>query len=173
MKKLTFLALALLLAVSCVLMLPTEAQAARVANGYCASGDALMWWLEDNGTLTICGTSPFANSMGNYRENEFPWQKLKQDITTLVIMDGALTVSDHAFSDCDNLTSVTFPKGLERIGASAFWGCSALTEIHIPAKVNRIGDKAFLPALPCRASMWTNPIPISATTATAFYTTRI
>ena len=78
------------------------------------------------------------------------------------------TIGDYAFSNCDNLTSITIPASVTSIGYnafyncdnlqkvdfgansqlqtidnSAFWGCTNLTSITIPASVTSIGDNAF------------------------------
>ena len=49
------------------------------------------------------------------------------------------------FSDCTNLTTVTFATNsqLKTIGGGAFASCTSLTSITIPASVTYIGDYAF------------------------------
>lgn len=49
----------------------------------------------------------------------------------------------HAFSDCKNLTGITFPKSIEDIHSSAFYGCIGLKEITIPDGVKNIEGSAF------------------------------
>ena len=54
-----------------------------------------------------------------------------------------VAVGQAAFSDCTELTSVTFGSNIASIGISAFEGCSGLTEITIPSEVTEILDYAF------------------------------
>lgn len=51
-------------------------------------------------------------------------------------------ITNSAFKDCINLTSVTI-NGVFEIGAFAFKGCSALTQLTIGESVKLIGDRAF------------------------------
>ena len=53
------------------------------------------------------------------------------------------SISDRAFYDCYELTSVTIPNSVTSIGYSAFSGCSGLTSVTIPNSVTSIGDSAF------------------------------
>lgn len=63
--------------------------------------------------------------------------------TSIVIKDGTVTISGHAFYWCDGLTSVSIPNSVISIGKSAFSGCSALTFVDIPNSVISIGESAF------------------------------
>lgn len=53
------------------------------------------------------------------------------------------TIGQHAFDSCKNLTSITFPNGLEKINKNAFSYCDSLTEITITPHVQSIGSEAF------------------------------
>ena len=52
-------------------------------------------------------------------------------------------ISDGAFAQCANLTSVVIPESVTRIGNSAFFKCSGLTSLDIPKSVATIGSSAF------------------------------
>ena len=66
-----------------------------------------------------------------------------QGAITIAGEDTEIGIGDNAFSDCDNLTSITFPETLTTIGKQAFSGCSSLTSITIPEGVTTIGSNAF------------------------------
>lgn len=53
------------------------------------------------------------------------------------------TISDHAFRDCQSLTSVTIPNNVTGIGFAAFRDCTELTAVTIPDGVNSIRQEAF------------------------------
>lgn len=63
-------------------------------------------------------------------------------IKTVVITSGD-AIGEYAFTNCDNLTSVTFPSSMKSIGNHAFSDCDRLQTILIPSSVKTIGDYAF------------------------------
>ena len=64
-------------------------------------------------------------------------------ITKCVIPDGVTEISEVAFANCKNLTSVTFPDSLTKIGWGAFYKCEKLTSVTLPDNVSFIGGRAF------------------------------
>ncbi|MBI9107777.1 MAG: leucine-rich repeat protein [Spirochaetales bacterium] len=64
-------------------------------------------------------------------------------ITTLIIPDGVEFIGAASFSGWTALQSVTMPSGKLMINSNAFAGCSALTSISIPSDCTRIGSSAF------------------------------
>ncbi len=52
-------------------------------------------------------------------------------------------IGDSAFSNCSNLTSVSFNENLEDIGDRAFYNCIKLRAASIPDSVTNIGEGAF------------------------------
>ncbi|MBR2876852.1 MAG: leucine-rich repeat domain-containing protein [Clostridia bacterium] len=52
-------------------------------------------------------------------------------------------VADKAFYDCDGLTEVVFPDGIESIGTEAFFDCDAIISITLPEGAKNVGDYAF------------------------------
>ena len=65
------------------------------------------------------------------------------DIKNLIIEEGIKEIDNGAFSDCNNLESVTFAETVEEIGSSAFSFCKNLSKIKCPASLKIIGDGAF------------------------------
>ena len=49
--------------------------------------------------------------------------------TQIVIANGTLSISSHAFKDCTGITAVTIPSSVTSIGESAFEGCADLTAV--------------------------------------------
>lgn len=52
-------------------------------------------------------------------------------------------IADHAFLNCDKLTSILLPQSVAHIGVKAFQGCSSLTSISIPDGVKEVLMAAF------------------------------
>ena len=67
------------------------------------------------------------------------------DITIPSTLGGypVIEIGRYAFSDCDNLTSVTIPDSVTSIGQNAFQNCDALTRVTIGKGVTSIGAEAF------------------------------
>ena len=52
-------------------------------------------------------------------------------------------ISDMAFKDCKDLTSVTIPNSVTEIGYKAFYNCTDLTSVNIPNSVTTIANSVF------------------------------
>lgn len=102
-------------------------------------GDNATWSISAEGVLTISGTG----AIGNYTENDAPWQSLRADITAIVIEKGITRIGNYAFHDCRVATSAALPEGLVEIGENAFRSCGALEEIYLPPELTTIGIGAF------------------------------
>lgn len=66
--------------------------------------------------------------------------------STVTFEDTEFTVTgiyDHAFDDCEGLTSVAIPKTVTWIGGWAFRACLRLLSVNIPESVTSIGENAF------------------------------
>ena len=59
------------------------------------------------------------------------------------IADGIELLSDGAFKNCTDMTSVTIPVSVTNIGRWTFETCSGLTSVMIPNSVTSIGEGAF------------------------------
>ena len=64
-------------------------------------------------------------------------------VTSVVVPDGVINISDSAFDNCSLLTSVTLPEGLTSISNGAFQQCSALASVALPEGLTSIGYGAF------------------------------
>lgn len=70
-----------------------------------------------------------------------------------VIPNSVALISDYAFYNCIELTSVMIPNSVTNIGNYAFNGCSKLTSIYIPNSVSFIGKHVFESANGCLTSI--------------------
>ena len=52
-------------------------------------------------------------------------------------------ISKSAFRNCNQLTEIVLPEGLEVIGDTAFYGCTQLKQISLPKSVSQIGAYAY------------------------------
>ncbi|MGN1359245.1 MAG: leucine-rich repeat protein [Kiritimatiellia bacterium] len=52
-------------------------------------------------------------------------------------------ISEGAFIECTNLTSVTIPNGVRSIGTCAFAGCRELMTVVLPNSLERLDESAF------------------------------
>ena len=66
-----------------------------------------------------------------------------KDIESAKLPDSITEIQKHAFSSCQNLTTVNFPKGLRVIGENAFWNCKKLEKIELPSSLKKIEWYAF------------------------------
>lgn len=142
-------------------ILPMTVIAENPYEGSCGqNGGNLNWsYNETTKTLTISGTG----NMSNYYSSgtaggRAPWvnSKIKDEIETVVISDGAESIGEYAFFECTGLKNVTIPSTVKTINEGAFYKCSGLTSpqpeksddeivdsITIPYGVTSIGDEVF------------------------------
>lgn len=59
------------------------------------------------------------------------------------IGEGATSIGDGAFEDCDAIENIALPSGMTSIAARTFSGCRSLKNIVIPDGVTSIGERAF------------------------------
>ena len=142
-------------------ILPMTVIAENPYEGSCGqNGGNLNWsYNEMTKTLTISGTG----NMSNYYSSgtaggRAPWvnSKIKDEIETVVISEGATSIGEYAFFECTGLKNVTIPSTVKTINEGAFYKCSGLTSpqpeksddeivdsITIPYGVTSIGDEVF------------------------------
>ncbi len=53
------------------------------------------------------------------------------------------TIKNHAFSECDALTSLTLPQGLKSVEYACFFNDDSLESVELPDSVNHVGNGAF------------------------------
>lgn len=70
--------------------------------------------------------------------------------TAYVAPEGTTTISDLAFSSCNNLTNIRLSEGVETIGKGAFDCCYSLTDLELPQSLKKIDDGAFMNCLSLR-----------------------
>ncbi len=68
-----------------------------------------------------------------------------QQITSITLHDGILTIADEAFRH-NSLTDVQIPDSVTSIGSSAFEGNGKLSSLQIGSGVTKIGNRAFYSA---------------------------
>lgn len=90
-------------------------------------GEAVIWYLDTNGILTISGTG----DMYDYSEDAQPWAEYAEDIISVVITEGVTSIGDGAFSALENLEAITIPASVTAIGEAVFFGCNKLASITV------------------------------------------
>ncbi len=61
----------------------------------------------------------------------------------LIIRENVVCIAEQAFSDCDLLTSVRLPYGLETVADAVFYDCNALQSVFFPITIKTIEESAF------------------------------
>ena len=136
-KRLISLALAIILAFSC---LPQFTLPASAANTSGSCGENLTWsFAKSTGTLTIRGSGEMQDV---WEPNASPWNSIKEDIVNVVVQPGVTHIGYFAFFDHISLKSVSLPDTVASIGGYAF-GYTALKTVTIPKKVTKLGSDLF------------------------------
>ena len=69
---------------------------------------------------------------------------INNNVTTdLIIPDEVTAISDYAFNNAKQLTSVKLPNGLIEIGVGAFEDCTNISNVNLPSTLTEIGTGAF------------------------------
>lgn len=109
--------------------------------------EALLWSLDEEGTLTIkknLNTENKNYSMPNYDAASVkPWKQYLPQIISVVVEDGITNVGSYVFRNCTNLTNVSLPSSVTEIGKDSFASCTSLENVTIPNGVTSIQSNAF------------------------------
>lgn len=54
-----------------------------------------------------------------------------------------MSIGDHSFYKCKNITSLNVPDSIDSIGDKAFYGCEKLQTMYLPENIFYIGHMAF------------------------------
>ena len=125
-------------------------------------GENLSWTLS-NGVLRVSGSG----EMEDFKFDEpASWNQYRGEIKSVIIENGVTTIGayafygldklesmtfadgsalkeirDFAFGNCEMLSKIELPDGLEVLAEGAFAGCKQLKEVLIPASVASIGER--------------------------------
>ena len=64
-------------------------------------------------------------------------------LKSVTLPDSITTIGDHAFADCEDITSIALPDGVTTIREGTFEYCTSLCDITLPAQLISIGYGAF------------------------------
>ena len=80
-----------------------------------------------------------------FNGNYVPWNICYNctSLTDVTIANGVQSISEHAFSGCTSLETLTIPDSVTDIGGWAFYGCTGLTNITLLDGVSSIGYETF------------------------------
>lgn len=99
-----------------------------------------MEWTLSGDVLKITGSG----DMANYSDSKFaPWYPYAEEIRTVELPSGTLSIGDFAFYGCNNLTSIEIPEKVTEIGQYAFAQCTKLRQIHWGDGITKLNEGAF------------------------------
>lgn len=123
----------------------TEGEASGTVGG---TVNGVTWGLNrTTGTLTVSKKSgSTSNQMDDYGYGggqDAPWKSFSSEIKKVIVEKGFSKIGVSAFSNCNNMTSVSIPSGVAQIDIYAFYHCGSLNKITLPDSVTRISDFSF------------------------------
>ncbi len=105
-------------------------------------GENLTWSLNtETKTLIISGTGAMRDC--GFEGRNAPWKQFSSYIETLIIEDGATSISQYAFYYCSSIKTAQIGEGVRSIGTLAFYGCSNLRTLELPSTLRSIGQQAL------------------------------
>ena len=107
-----------------------------IASGEC--GENLTWTLDENGLLKISGTG----EMRWYGDGG-PWLEYEEQVLSLVIEEGATSISMNSFLGCEHLKSAVIPGSVLLVDTKAFSDCTALESLSFGEGVSAFGWESF------------------------------
>ena len=97
-------------------------------NGY----DQVFGYIFGYETETGSSTTIYGATRQYFSGSKYYWYYIPTSLKSVVISEGATTISSSAFNNCIGLTSITIPDSVTSIGLGAFNGCYSLESITIP-----------------------------------------
>lgn len=161
MKKTIGYALAAILALALLIVLPTAAFAD--AEGSC--GENVTYYYDStNKVLTLSGsgaTNDYTGS-GNGRSPFYQNATIRNNCTSIVVEEGITAIGNYLFFYLNQVESVTLPSTVTEIRNYAFASCFKAASLEIPSGVTVIGESAFtgcrvLPSVTIPAGVETLP----------------
>ncbi len=89
-----------------------------------------------------------------------------QNVTSITIPNSVTSIGHSAFFDCISITSLTIPEGVPSIEENTFTNCRSITSFTIPKSVTSIGNDAFSDCVSLTSITSLNPEPPTCDTYT-------
>lgn len=112
---------------------------------YNINGDEAIVTYHDYSKITVTGSSGsywyeyHYNYYAGYSDQVIIPETVTYDDVTYTVSE----IGEHAFDECNEITSVSIPNTVTSINSNAFSGCRGLKNISIPSSVTYIGETAF------------------------------
>ena len=110
------------------------------------SGQIIYLNIVDNENYTVCVTYPNLLSGSYY----FGYDKPTGDLVIPETINSSgnvtwtiVSIGDHAFDNCAELTSVELPNTVTTIGEYAFYQCSSIVSVDLPNNIATLGKHTF------------------------------
>lgn len=104
-------------------------------------GDQISWKYDaESQALSLSGTG----AMNDYsEENRPPWYPYINEINSISLSEGIVSIGNYAFNKLSFLENVEIPNTVQMIGNNAFANCSNIISITMTSGPDTIGKEAF------------------------------